>query len=531
MIKAGQQPGQGKAMRSKPKRRRSLLYRNPWSVLGIYLALMLAAIIALISFIGSYPNLPISLVVSETPVAQIVFMTPTSLASEMPQPSPVVPTLTSPIYTVKQGDTLYGIAIQFGLTVGEIKAVNSLSSDLISVGQQLIIPTISSTAPASTFSVATEPAISNPSRYQVRNGDTLESIAASHGLSIAELRNANSMVGHMLVVGQFISIPLENPTARPTWKFSNIEGNLAQDYPLTYQTDRFRLHYQPDTFPAQDPAVLAQLELNGLAYLESLTGLRLENQYDVYVAGTNFGPPNIALRGRGASLLLRTFFLHDGTGNPDDQQYIITHELTHLFMWNTVGSPSSTMLSEGVAVYFGMNQISASEHMSIDAFCAAYLRAGALPNISSSSLSYLGHILDLQNYYAAGSFVKYLVESYGVDSLKLVYHNGDYAGVYGKGITDLEHEWRIHLSTIAVQDNSNPVELVNSVSELEKTYESFFSAFSGSSTQLEAYRELDKARIVLLQGRLSKMYQYLDAFQKIVNGTSVQHKVTDPWNG
>lgn len=44
-------------------------------------------------------------------------------------------------YTVRQGDTLYSIAVRFGKTVYEIQTANHLSSvDSINVGQTLIIP-------------------------------------------------------------------------------------------------------------------------------------------------------------------------------------------------------------------------------------------------------------------------------------------------------------------------------------------------------------------------------------------------------
>lgn len=44
-------------------------------------------------------------------------------------------------YTVVQGDTLTSIAQRFGTSVSAIKAANGLTSDLIYVGQVLVIPT------------------------------------------------------------------------------------------------------------------------------------------------------------------------------------------------------------------------------------------------------------------------------------------------------------------------------------------------------------------------------------------------------
>lgn len=410
------------------------------------------------------------------------------------------------IYTVQSEDTLFGIAAKFNMTVDELKIANSLTTDVILVGQVLVIP-----LPGEPLVTDSTRNAAASDRYLVRSGDTIESIALEYGISEAAIRLANFMAGDTLLEGQFVQIPLfSQEFPRRTWRFSTVDGDVIKGYPLSLDAGRFILHYQPDTYPAQDPEALAHLELNALAFLEDRIGLTFPYSYDVYVAGTNFEPPNLALRGRGTSVLFRTFFLHDGTGNPDDQRYLVTHELTHLFMWHSFGSPASTMMGEGTAVYFGMENIVQSDHLPIETFCVLFLRANSLPSISSSQTTYLGHTKDLQNYYAAGCFVKYLVDTYGMDALKLVYHDGNYSGVYGKNLPDLETDWKLYLGTVEISATITPMDLVGAVTDLENSYTSFFSSFTGNSAQMEAYRYLDKARIALLEGRLADMRIFLD---------------------
>ena len=43
-------------------------------------------------------------------------------------------------YVVKKGDTLYGIAATYGTTVAEIKRLNGLKSNSLSIGQKLKLP-------------------------------------------------------------------------------------------------------------------------------------------------------------------------------------------------------------------------------------------------------------------------------------------------------------------------------------------------------------------------------------------------------
>lgn len=70
--------------------------------------------------------------------------TPPPLPTLLPTPTPG-PTATPPpsartTYTVKSGDTLYGIAQTFGTSVGAIKTLNGLTSNIIHVGRVLLIP-------------------------------------------------------------------------------------------------------------------------------------------------------------------------------------------------------------------------------------------------------------------------------------------------------------------------------------------------------------------------------------------------------
>lgn len=48
-------------------------------------------------------------------------------------------TPTSKLYTIKTGDTLYNVSKRFGLTVEELKALNSMGDNSIRIGQKLII--------------------------------------------------------------------------------------------------------------------------------------------------------------------------------------------------------------------------------------------------------------------------------------------------------------------------------------------------------------------------------------------------------
>lgn len=109
-------------------------------------------------------------------------------------PAAVLASMEPPVrHTVAPGDTLGALAERYGSTVPAIVAANGLAdADTIAVGQALVIP------PAGAPLVPVE----------VRPGETVESLARRHGVSVAALRQVNGLAPDgRLVVGQDLLVP------------------------------------------------------------------------------------------------------------------------------------------------------------------------------------------------------------------------------------------------------------------------------------------------------------------------------------
>ena len=105
------------------------------------------------------------------------------------------------VYVVKSGDTLYSIALRYDTTPNAIINKNNLTSSVLTIGQQLIIPS----DPESTG----EDELITNNTYVVQNGDSLYSISRMYGVSVDDIKNANNLTSNILTIGQVLTIPTD----------------------------------------------------------------------------------------------------------------------------------------------------------------------------------------------------------------------------------------------------------------------------------------------------------------------------------
>ena len=98
-------------------------------------------------------------------------------------------------YTVKPGDTLYGISNQFGVSVTELAELNNIKGSNLQIGQALTIPGTSGTNPNNMF------------MYTVKSGDNLYKIAQKYNTTVQAIIDLNYLKSTNLAVGQVLRIP------------------------------------------------------------------------------------------------------------------------------------------------------------------------------------------------------------------------------------------------------------------------------------------------------------------------------------
>ena len=135
-------------------------------------------------------------------------------------------------YRVRKGDNLSAIARKNGVTVAQIKSWNGLRTSNISVGKRLIVKKRQVKKLESTVTNLSELAakVNSPNShtvneyYRVRKGDNLGGIARNHGITLAQLKSWNNLLGNNIPVGKRLIVSKKTVESEKTAE-SAIDNN------------------------------------------------------------------------------------------------------------------------------------------------------------------------------------------------------------------------------------------------------------------------------------------------------------------
>lgn len=136
-------------------------------------------------------------------------------------------------YTVTSGDTLYSIAKKFNTTANEIKELNNLTTNNLSIGQILKIPEKNK-----------EITISPPQKndtYVVKKGDSLYQIANKYEITVDELKKINNLTSNILSIGQVLNLPNKQSEQSKTYLIYTVQKGdslykISKKYNTTIDT-------------------------------------------------------------------------------------------------------------------------------------------------------------------------------------------------------------------------------------------------------------------------------------------------------
>ena len=124
-------------------------------------------------------------------------------------------------HRVESGDSLASIAHKYHATPASITQANSLPSDYVQVGAKLIIPVTAGRIDGEALAFS-----KHPTRYKVRKGDTLYSVADDFDVPVDKLRKWNHLHGSALAPGRTLTVYKPGRAIRPRSLQSGLRREL-----------------------------------------------------------------------------------------------------------------------------------------------------------------------------------------------------------------------------------------------------------------------------------------------------------------
>ncbi len=232
--------------------------------------------------------------------------------------------------------------------------------------------------------------------------------------------------------------------------FDSTNTFIQRELGQRYETKHFVIYYSPLSYDTNEMRWIAAEHEFRLKQITDALSLPFKGRIESYIYPSSdvkqrlmgAGNTNIAKPWSGQIHITKQSL--DGT---------LKHELVHVvaapFGFPIVKASLSTGLVEGLAMAIEWDWGNRTLHQ----YAAAMNKFGVGPDISSlMTITGFASQSSSISYVLAGSFCRYLIDTYGIRNMMLVYHSNDYDAIYGKPLEALIAEWRVFLATISVPE-------------------------------------------------------------------------------
>ncbi|MEG8947462.1 hypothetical protein [Rosettibacter firmus] len=210
----------------------------------------------------------------------------------------------------------------------------------------------------------------------------------------------------------------------------------------------------------------------------------------------------------------------------------LKHEITHVLSSEFGATIFKTDKNINPAIIEGLAMAIENNFDNYPVHYLAKLANSSGYNIKINELfSGLKFFLNFSNvsYTYSGSFIKYLIDTYGIESVKKFYNNSDFTLAFKKNINELEKEYYDFLVNLKIDENKYKAQLYFGSKPIFKKI-----------CPRYASRNLKRARKYFNEGRLldseklyQKIYNYTESYESLIgliNSLIKQNKIKDAEN-
>ncbi|MGE5445464.1 MAG: hypothetical protein ACM3SR_12825 [Ignavibacteriales bacterium] len=259
------------------------------------------------------------------------------------------------------------------------------------------------------------------------------------------------------------------------------EGELGIEYTRDYitrnfltasiQTEHFVIYYTPGTPEAEHIALIAgdhEWRYHQLKeFLQVNSDYAVPQKSSLWITSWSGDTPTPKIRpyiypdietrkkliGAGETTIANPIhreihLVYDSFPNP-----VLKHELTHVmsseFGMKVLRISPKIGLIEGLAVAADWSSGELTPHE----WSKAMIEAKIAPDIKEIVGIGFWHAPPQKSYMVMGSFVRYLIDTYGIEKFKTVYRTGNFS-IYGKSLDGLIADWKTFLDGIPLPENA-----------------------------------------------------------------------------
>jgi len=245
---------------------------------------------------------------------------------------------------------------------------------------------------------------------------------------------------------------------KPQFGWATSENNLKANLRGEYITDEITIRYADNLTPKQ----VYLLGLKHKYYSEEIsrkTKLPIPSGIVSYIF-KNSEQKGILFGSKAANIAkpwMNKIFINFGSVDET-----LEHELTHIFAAYIGSTPFKIADDFNMAMLEGYAMAIENNYAGYDIHYMALLAkaSGYNFNISQlfSQLNFFGQTSSL-SYIIAGSFVKFLIETYGIEKVNLLYQDLDFQKYFGKNIAALNKEYNNFLTALNYPINKHRANL------------------------------------------------------------------------